>query len=210
MLHPFINISVRYAMYCWRKWKRRLNMSDAVRKLELIPNSCLKFYVAGFILLCVVSGCGRNERAAKLREAHSRALKSGLETIPSVKEFIDLYPDCDNYFSYFTGEAGTTTWRSRTGLYGRYILDMSVEVELDDSRSNVTAFGEPHFSLVEIRNINSGPEGSAEIFYTDCQLRFGPKEWEKVVKTRGDLSVLGLEVVKDHPVPGFSAHWRGG
>ena len=54
---------------------------------------------------------------------------------------------------------GKPTWNSRVGLYGRYILTMQIEIVFDESRTSVVTFGDPQFTLEEIKRITKQDGG---------------------------------------------------
>jgi hypothetical protein len=51
-------------------------------------------------------------------------------------------------------------------------------------------------SLGPVTNLLVGGQGSRS-------LRFGPTDWSQVVAHAGDLSMLGIPIVTNSPVPGF-------
>lgn len=140
--------------------------------------------------------------------AYSMALQDAHGSVPYARKFLYLYPDCESYFSYFTGTAGQPTLNMEVGLYGRYTLSMYVPVEFNWSRRRIISYGEPRFKLIEVDRISDLGDGRVEITYGDLQVRFGPHEWEKIVNEGGKLTVLGVNLVRDQPVSGFEKCWR--
>ena len=59
------------------------------------------------------------------------------------------------------------------------------------------------FHLVELADIRENGYG-----YTDRQIEFGPKEWNLLLKSSGDFSVIGYPMTKDEPLEGFDKAWR--
>jgi hypothetical protein len=139
---------------------------------------------------------------------YDQALQSGFETIPYTKQFSTLFPDSNNFISYYTGEYGTPTWNSKVGLYGRYVLQLQITITLNEPRSKIGGYGEPEFFLKEVERISINSDGRAVILYGPTQKRFGKKEWKKIVENKGDLSALGIPIVQDSPTPGFEEHWN--
>jgi len=141
-------------------------------------------------------------------EDYKKALENGLRTIPAVHDFQEIFPKTLNSYTYWTGELGPTTLNSSTALYNRYELTLQVKASLDKTRTKVIGYGEPEFFLLELGDITFRPDGTTSISPGDLQKRFGPKEWNKLYEAGGDFSVLGIELVKDKPVPNFEEYWK--
>ena len=157
-----------------------------------------------FGILLLVTGCGRS--AAAYKHAIANAVKSE----PNVVAFEKLYPGSEHFISYYTGENSTPRWNSRALIHGRYILTMQFDVSLDSLGTSATATTTPQFYLVEVANVTTAPSGQTSITYNgESQRQFGPKEWKALEASGGDLSTLGLNVIRDQPVPNLAANWRG-
>jgi hypothetical protein len=159
----------------------------------------------GLVLLMgslgLLGACG----ADRMQDAVSNARRE----ISFAREFDTLYPGAKGFFSYYTGEKGPTTWNSKVGLFGRYILTMQVRVTMDADRIHVISHQDPSFFLMEVSQINPLGEGRVAINYGDT-VRFTKDKWAVLVEKKGDLSALEIEVLKDKPVAGFDEHWHEG
>lgn len=137
------------------------------------------------------------------------AVSSGRATIPHVQQFERLFPGSLHSISYSTGEYGPPTWNSKAALHGRYVLTMQMPLEISrERRSRIVSHGKPTFYLMEIKSVANTPDGRVEVLSGPTHATFGPAEWDKIVRSGGDLSVLGLEIRKGEPVPGFEQHWE--
>jgi hypothetical protein len=155
-------------------------------------------------LLLLIGGCGRS--TANYKQAVANAVKSE----PNVAAFERLFPGSEHFISYYTGAYGTPKWNSKALIHGRYILTMQFDVAIDSGGTKVTAATSPQFYLVEVANVAPMPSGQTSITYTGAsQRQFGLKEWKAIESSGGDLSKLGLNVVRDQPVPNLAANWRG-
>ncbi len=162
-------------------------------------------WVAGLAFL-ISPGC---TALLQLATGYNKALESGKKEIPYVPEFIRLFPNSIHFYSYYTGEAGSPTWNSKAGLFGRYVLTMQIPVTFDSTRTTVKSYGAPKFYFVEMTRITPYANGSADIRYRPAaQRNFGEAEWKKFVEANGDWSVLDIKVVKDKPVPHFDEYWK--
>ena len=124
---------------------------------------------------------------------------------------IRLFPGSLHFISYYTGTHGNPIWNSKAGLYGHYILTMQMPITLEGwGRDRIGSHDSPTFFLVEVQSILPFPNGQTSINCGDTQITFGLSEWEKLVESGGDLSVLGVKVKKDEKIPGFDEHWQGG
>jgi hypothetical protein len=158
------------------------------------------------IVLAAVAGLLAGVVATRLLlvggDPYEKALESGKGNIPWVRDFMRLFPDTRNSFSYYTGQFGPPTWNSEVALYRRYVFTMQVQVTFDWSGTRVVGWGKPTFVLMESTTVTPLPTGQTEITY-GAYLKFGEDEWRRVVEDGGSFSSLGIELIKDRPVPGF-------
>lgn len=155
-------------------------------------------------LLLLIGGCGRS--AANYKRAVAKAVKSE----PNVAAFERLFPGSEHFITYYTGEHGTPKWNSKALIHGRYILTMQFDVSIDSGGTKLTATTVPQFYLMEVAGVVQTPGGQTSIMYNgESQRQFGLNEWKAIESSGGDLSTLGLNVVRDQPIPNLSACWRG-
>lgn len=139
------------------------------------------------------------------------AQANGVSEIPEVKQFSTLFPGADHFITHYSGNKGPSYWNSKTGLHGRYILTLTFPIEFDGTRTHPRRTGSAAFFLNEVSEVEMRADGTvAGIGYTTKQLEFGIEEWERVVKSGGDWSVLGFQVTKDKPIEHFEKAWKGG
>jgi hypothetical protein len=152
----------------------------------------------------LVLGCSH-----RTRSSYDQTITNAVGSEPRVQAFQRLFPSSDHFISYFTGEKGQPRWNSKAALHGRYVLAMQFDITIDRSAAQVAAISPARFYLVEIDSINPLADGRVEISYKSAsQRKFGEREWRKLEASRGDLSVLGIEVKRGDPVPHFDVHWR--
>lgn len=85
------------------------------------------------------------------------------------------------------------------------MLTMQVEVQVStkfDEVLKVTA--EPKFHVKEISRVDVLPDGDVRVRFSKNQGKFGVKEWQRVVATKGDLSEAGITFVRGDPVKNIS------
>jgi hypothetical protein len=163
----------------------------------------LKFLAVLALLLCIVVTALR-----LLPLSYSAAVASGKQSIAAVRDFEQTFPNSSHSIMYFTGTHGTTTWRSEALVHERYTVTMHMPVRLNALRNRVASFDEPQFWLVEVREVSTLPDGRTVIEYGPAQVTFGPRDWQRVVDSGGDLGRLGIHVDTDRPVPGLAKEWR--
>jgi len=139
--------------------------------------------------------CGRNMKAA---EDNAR------REVSYVREFEEVFPGAIGFFSYYTGTYGPTTWNSKVGLFGRYVLQMQLGVTLNCCRSHVVEYEEPKFFLDEVLEIDAIDDGRWSIRFGGTQIHFNKDLWRVLHRAKGDLSALGIKAIKDRPLPNFS------
>lgn len=122
------------------------------------------------------------------------------------RDFKDTFPDSVGSFSYYTGEAGPTTWHAKFGVGGRFIVHMGVPVTLDRARLHVLSAGEPEFRVLEVSDIEVLADGRFRVSYASDR-KLSTKDWAKLVEANGDLSVIGIDPKANLPIPKFEEYW---
>ena len=153
------------------------------------------------IAMCVLhAGCRRSGDMAA-------AEANGVARITEVTEFVSLYPEARHFITYYSGTKGDPQWTSHVGIHGRYVLKMKFKIDFDTTRTQPTRISDPEFSLLEISSIETRAGGGSNIGYGKTQERFGLDKWKELLRTKGDLSVLGIELIPDKPVQNFESVW---
>jgi biopolymer transport protein ExbD len=127
--------------------------------------------------------------------------------IPHLKDFLQLYPDSVVRYIAMTG-AHFPSLSVTTKLHGRYELRMDVPVQYTEDHLKIAGYGQPSCYLEEVASVITRDDGAGgtELSGTEAgslQKHFGLKEWEALVGSKGDFSVIGCELNKDNPVPNF-------
>jgi hypothetical protein len=152
-----------------------------------------------FCLASMIAGCVR----AGVQENYEETLRNAHADLPLAQAFAALYPKSKEFISYFTGDSGKPKWNSEVGLYGRYTLTMQFPITISKSQTHSSQAGDPRFYLHEVESIEKMSDGRFHIFYGEAQKTFGVSEWKALEKSGGDLSTLGIEVIRDKPVDYF-------
>jgi hypothetical protein len=138
---------------------------------------------------------------------HDALLATGLQRIPVVREFCDLFPNAEHIVGKakrdIDGWRVVYEWISRSPVYERYVvwLVMAISIEPDGS---LTELEEPNIYVVEIskiercRNDQEGP--SLEFTWAE----FEEGDWNRLVENRGDFTAIGLELTTNAPVQRFT------
>ncbi len=137
-------------------------------------------------------------------EKYEQAVKSGFPLLPQAKQMEKLFGEGDHFISVSHRADGIETWNTEVWFAGRYDLTMQSQVKVNGDFSKVVSVSSPAFHLAEVTWANSG--GACR--YGDVY-RFGEADWEKVVKAKGDFSVIGLHLTLDSPVPNFDNYVQG-
>jgi hypothetical protein len=152
------------------------------------------------MVLCLamsVIGCG----VAKTWATYELTVRNAHADLPLAKEFAALFPDTAEAITYFPSDK--PYWRAEAGVYDRYCISMRFPITHSASGTHSSQAGEPKFVLAEIESIHRLPDGRLDIAYGRAH-EFGLQEWNVLVKAKGDLSSLGIDVVKDKPIADFS------
>jgi hypothetical protein len=144
-----------------------------------------------------------------LEAKYNAMIKTCLKQIPQAREFKMFFPSAYVTISNFAGSPGTQTLTLRTQLHDRYELIMKTDLVFDKERTMLLKHGVPMFVFLEIESVGKIEFGKTQVsFNSDSQRRFGIKEWKKVAAANGDLSVLGITVITNQPIRGFTEYWK--
>ena len=134
-------------------------------------------------------------------------------TIPEVSEFEELFPKFHHELSTESPQAEEQgLWELSAGIYKRYVLTMEIKIEfahLDLETKEVISAGsheEPTFTLWEVNSVSIPVTFFTPRYASATRTlikSFEVDTWQKLVKTKGDFSVLGIELKKDNPVLNF-------
>ena len=152
----------------------------------------------------VAAGCG------KPRDVREGAATTNLRMENSfVSEFVALFPNSTGYFTHYEDSYAPMTWHAKVGLRGRYILEMSIELQPSADRQHFPKSKAPRFSLLEITSAVKAPEGGYQVKYKgDSQIDFGPLQWRALVEKKGFLGALGVGEHPEPPIANFDSIWK--
>lgn len=143
--------------------------------------------------------------------AQAAAEANGVSGIPEVKQFAALFRGADHFISRYSGSHGPIVWNSQVGLHGRYIVSLTFPIEFDATRTHPRRTGPAELFLKEVSEVRMKTNGTVDgTSYTTKQFRFGIEEWERVNKSGGDWSVLGIQMITDKPIKHFEKAWKSG
>ena len=138
-------------------------------------------------------------------DRYKAAVGDGFEKIPQSREIEALLGDSDHFISYNGSLEVGQDWNTEVYFDGRYCLTMQVEVRTDRRFSKIVkVLGEPKFYLEEIARVEVN--GDRILARNGQHFQFGPKEWAKVVKAKGDFSVIGIKLKRNQPVQDFDKY----
>lgn len=129
-----------------------------------------------------------------------KAVDNGVSSIKEVKEFEALFPNSDHFITYYSGTKGDPRWNSKCRIHDRYDLTMQFYISFDHSRLHPKRIGDATFYLKELKEIRHHKDGRISESYTRRQIKFGDNEWQKLVDSKGDFSVIGFPMILDEPI----------
>jgi hypothetical protein len=167
----------------------------------------------GAILLAIAgqsftAGCGPNWPVKnRSLSDYTAVMHSARTALPIAVEVEELYPNADHFITHFGFNASPKKWNTVTSFGDRYVLHMVVEVTIDYEKRTLKQLGDPTFSIIEYTKIDKLRGGGMEASSPNTSY-FGAKEWEKLYKSRGDLSTVNVKL-NPEPVPGFTEFTAG-
>ncbi len=115
-------------------------------------DEALKYRLIILTLLSMIAvGCQKRDYTSMIR-----LTESAPKDVALVREFAEMFPDSIHSVSYYTGQYGDPTWNSVAPLDKRYTLTMQMKITISRDGTRVLDHEEPHFYLVEIRDIRAG------------------------------------------------------
>ena len=158
--------------------------------------------LAVMILAIYTGGCeGSGFDVGRYKDA----VKDGFTKIPQACEIERLLGKADHFISY-SGPNVKQDWNTEVYFEGRYRLTMQVDVKTNKDFSKIVGvIGEPKFYLGEITKVDLNADGTVSGGDGGAGQRatFGLKEWNKIVQSNGDFSIVGVHIKKGQPVPNF-------
>lgn len=129
--------------------------------------------------------------------------RSGLNRLPYPHQMEALFGKGDHFITHY-GQSGPLTWNTHVYFYGRYLLGLQVDVEVDYSAKTVVReVGPPTFYFIEYIDMRKDSDGMFRPVHGGHQWNIGRAEWEMLVAGKGDFRVIGKDVVVDQALP----HW---
>ena len=130
-------------------------------------------------------------------------VSSGYAVILEAQQIDDLLGPAWHSLSNYQ-EPDIAEWFTTALFGGRYEMQMTVNVRIDRRTGQVIeVIGEPRFLLLEIDEIQ---EPASAGYRAAGQREFGSHEWHEVVASKGDFAVIGIQLNRDGPVPGFKRY----
>jgi hypothetical protein len=135
--------------------------------------------------------------------SQERMVPSGYQMIPEAKQIDKLFGPAWHELSNYE-YPDIAEWQTDAFFGGRYELEMSVKVRIDRHSGKVTnVLGEPHFILLEIREIKD----LREVGYDgNHQREFGADEWRRIVNANGDFNAIGIQLNQNRPLADFEKY----
>ena len=133
----------------------------------------------------------------RIEASSAYLLRIGRESVPEIAQFEQLFPNLEHIFIEGEPETrGTYRWEFKAGLHRRYVVVMNLDISLGPSHP-ICFHSEPEFEVWEAVSASGGKCTSVLL------KEFGRQEWQTLADAGGDLIVLGIEVTRNAPVPGF-------
>jgi hypothetical protein len=135
--------------------------------------------------------------------SQEQMVPSGYAMIPEAKQIDDLLGPAWHSISNYR-EPDIAEWHTKALFGGRYEMEMTVDARVDRRSAKVIeVIGKPRFLLLEVHEII----GSREVGYRAAgQRAFGADEWQQVVRAKGDFTIIGIQLDRNNPVPGFNRY----
>lgn len=156
-------------------------------------------------LLILAVGCG-DYRQSLLKEGQylesrrNAVLASARRSVAFAREFDHLFSG-----GHATAGEGRFGWEYdfQVGLYGRYVVEGRVPLTVDTNTMTVVSSGPPVIYVREIDRIIAPSDGGGSATFTTNQAQLDAIEWERLIDSHGDFSVVGYTMITNTPLPNF-------
>ena len=146
------------------------------------------------------------QKVDAIEVTYHQAITSGKNDIQPVEEFCALFPSTENFISYYTSTQGSASWNAHIGLYGRYVLALQTDIQMNADRTKIVRYGPPQFTFREIDTIS--PDGRSASYNRRSERKFGVSEWKKLFESKGDFTSIDIHPTTNEPVPHFAEYWK--
>jgi hypothetical protein len=114
-----------------------------------------------------------------------------------------LYGDGDHFITEYGFASGPRQWNTEVYFYRKYTLTLQVDVIIDYNSHTVRKTASaPIFYLDEVKSVDPTDHSAT---YSH-QWKLNETQWEKLVRAKGDWSVLDIPVKTNQPVDGFDEY----
>ena len=138
------------------------------------------------------------------KTAYERVLQIVKSDVGVPAEMHRLFPETDSSLSRFTSrDRGPIPWIGTVTIYGRYVLEISVPVDVSDNDTSVAQSGEAVFSLLEVSRVEASNAGTINVEFGRHE-SFGIDDWRSVVRNQGAIENVFSDIITDHPVEGIN------
>lgn len=136
-------------------------------------------------------------------EKQAKIAEEAIQTIPLLRQFCSRFADGHHFISYVTGKESQTTWNSKVGLFGRYVVDMQVPASIDRSTFKLSLVGPPSVTIREVASISRLTDGRQVVNYGQS-FSVPEQVWLEFLSGKLSLEQLGFEFKKDQPIADFN------
>jgi len=137
---------------------------------------------------------------------YKATVRHGIKNVPHVQEVMKMFPGVptDHFITQYGFEKDKPVqWNTEMFIYGRYIFTYQVDVVVDYQNNRIEKIlTNAQFAMREITNVTDYGDNIGARFGSDD--KFGEKKWNMVVASKGDFSVIGINLKTNSPVPRFN------
>ena len=157
----------------------------------------MRFFYLAMMMLMV--GCGLDRKGLK-----QKLITEATAEIPAIRGFHKMYPLAEIELFSDRFQKGTTKIQMKDIAFDRYLLTLTIGIEVDEKRAKIVSHQEPLITLLEITSVTGSADGPLKSEY-GSQFSVSPSEWQNVIQSaEGELATkFGLKT--NAPVAGISA-----
>ena len=161
-----------------------------------------------FVILFLFSGCqGDISNIEAMERLRNEALAKSRNSIPVVEQFLDFFPDTNDYIYYFKVDRRSPIYSAESHFGGRFIIRVRLDVEYDYSNGDILNYGNPSFVIEELKSVGKNENGNWRMRHGKT-IKFEKDKWSEFYESNGDFPILGLDPVVFGEIEGWSEYIR--
>jgi hypothetical protein len=165
----------------------------------------IKKLVAFALSLCSLTACDSRYSVTEMENIRQKILDQARTNLPSFKEVSSLYPRVKIEFYTDRFRPGSSSLQAVQLVFDRYLLMVTVDIEVDAKKQAITSCSDPVVTLEEIVAVSGTANDQLKLKHGDS-FRLSPDQWRRIVQAGGQFAAAGINVFTNMPASGIEEY----